>query len=80
MGPVIQENRPSTPVFDKQEYDADDKNDYDEEGNLIFEQIKAQVKELDSDDDQEWAGYPRRGIMFYWRGTYISRKTHMSFI
>ena len=48
MGPVIQENRPSTPVFDKQEYDADDKNDYDEEGNLIFEQIKAQVKELDN--------------------------------
>ena len=32
MGPV-QENRPSTPVFDKLDYDVEDKNDYDEEGH-----------------------------------------------
>ena len=54
-GSLFQEqNRPSTPVFDSklEGGDVNDKNDQDEEGNFIFEQIKAQVKELDSEDDQ----------------------------
>ena len=41
-----EQNRPSTPVFDDPERDKND-----EEGELIYNRMQAEVKELDSEDD-----------------------------
>ena len=46
VGSSSQQNRPSTPVFD--DPDAD-KND--EEGEMIYNRMQAEVKDLDSEDD-----------------------------
>jgi len=49
--------RPATPEFDRKEENRPDtpvtseRNDGNEEENFIFEQIKTNVKELDSDGD-----------------------------
>lgn len=52
-------NRPSTPVFDSkpdtpetdEKNDGNDENERNAEESYIFEQIKNNVKELDSDDN-----------------------------
>lgn len=45
--PLSQSARPSTPVFDNPELDKND-----EEGEMIYNRMKAEVKGLDSEEDQ----------------------------
>ena len=45
VGSSSQQNRPSTPVFDDP-----DKND--KEGEMIYNRMQAEIKDLDSEDDQ----------------------------
>ena len=58
VSPQEEPNRPSTPVFDSK-LDGNSKSDtpeaeaQNEDDNFIFEQIKSDVQQLDSDQD-EW--------------------------
>ena len=46
-GPSSQQNRPSTPVFDNPELDKND-----EEGEMIYNRMQAEIKGLDSEEEQ----------------------------